>query len=72
MFTPLQPDPYKIITAAQDFQTPIMLVTGTFDNMITSKNLSQFSSKLSQIQNIALSFGHNTLIEETINYFKKK
>jgi len=72
VFKPLQPDLNLIILALRQQQTPITLVTGEFDKMVTSKNLHTFSSKIPHIQAIEFSCGHNSLIEETVDYLLKK
>lgn len=72
VFKPLQPDLEKIIAAFRESQTPITLVSGKFDKMVTSENLHPFSSKIPQIQILELPCGHNTLIEETVDYLLKE
>lgn len=72
VFKPMKPDLGKIIKAARKHETPITLVTGEFDKMVTSKNISHFSSKIPHLKNVELSCGHNDLIEETAGYLAKK
>lgn len=71
VFKPLKPDLGVIIKAAREYATPITLVTGEFDKMVTSKNLSHFSSKIPHLKTVELPCGHNDLIEETVRYLGK-
>jgi pimeloyl-ACP methyl ester carboxylesterase len=68
VFKPLKPELNHIITMLQFNKVPVFLFTGTYDMMITTKNLSRFSSKIPQIKSIELPCGHNTLIEETFHF----
>lgn len=72
VFKPLQPSLNKIIYLLNDQQTPITLVTGEFDQMITSENLEGFTSKIPHIEKIELECGHNTLISETADFISQK
>jgi pimeloyl-ACP methyl ester carboxylesterase len=65
VFKPLKPDLGQIIKMIRLNQTPIFLFTGAYDKMITSENLSRFSSKIPHITLHELNSGHNTLIVET-------
>ncbi|GAB2607484.1 alpha/beta fold hydrolase [Belliella aquatica] len=71
VFKPLQPSMGKIIKSLRENQTPITLVTGKFDKMVTTENLKKFSSKIEHIKIVELESGHNTLIEDTVNYLAK-
>lgn len=68
VFKPLRPQLGTIIKAARQYETPIMLVTGEYDKMVTSTNLSHFSSKIPHLKTVELPCGHNDLIEETVKY----
>ena len=68
VFKPLQPNLGEIIKSIRSNQTPITLITGKFDKMVTSKNLEKFSSKIPNINLIELECGHNDLIEETVKH----
>lgn len=72
VFKPIKPKLKTIINKIKKHHTPITLVTGDFDKMITSKNLNHFISKIPHLKNIQLPSGHNDLIAETAKYFKKK
>lgn len=72
VFKPLQPDLEKIAGDFHKFQTPITLVSGKFDKMVTSANLQPFSSKIPNLRTVELSCGHNTLIEETVDFLMKE
>jgi len=65
VFKPLKPDLAQIIKMIRMNKTPISLFTGSYDKMITSENLSKFSSKIPHISLHELNSGHNNLIEET-------
>lgn len=67
VFKPLQPDLAYIIRQLRLSQTPITLVTGKYDKMVTSENLEKFSSKVPQLVKIELESGHNTLIDDYVN-----
>lgn len=67
VFKPLQPDLAYIIRQLRLSQTPITLVTGKYDKMVTSENLEKFSSKVPQLVKIELDSGHNTLIDDYVN-----
>lgn len=71
VFKPLKPHLPTIINYLRLQKTPVTLVTGTYDMMITTKNLSRFSSKISHIETVELPCGHNTLIEETSKHLTK-
>lgn len=71
VFKPLKPNLGQIINHLRLNKTPVTLVTGTYDAMITTKNLNRFSSKIPQIVTIELPCGHNTLIEETFHHLVK-
>jgi len=71
VFKPLRPDLGVVIKAARKYNTPITLVTGEFDKMVTSKNLAHFSSKIAHLKTVELACGHNDLIEETVRYLGK-
>jgi pimeloyl-ACP methyl ester carboxylesterase len=70
VFKPMKPDLGKIVKAARKLETPITLITGEYDKMVTSKNLAHFSSKIPHLQNVELACGHNDLIEETAGYME--
>jgi pimeloyl-ACP methyl ester carboxylesterase len=72
VFKPLNPDLGKIITALRAQKTPILLLTGEYDKMVTSQNLDRFSSKIPQLHPVELPFGHNSLIEKTAEYLLNK
>jgi len=72
VFKPLKPNLKQISYFLNSNQTPFTLFTGEYDKMVTFKNLSEFSSKISHANNIELSCGHNALIEETAGYLKAK
>lgn len=72
VFKPLKPDLGSIIKMIRVNQTPITLVTGKYDMMITTENLKKFSSKISHLQTLELECGHNTLIESTAFYLEKQ
>ncbi|MCL6257613.1 alpha/beta hydrolase [Aquiflexum sp. TKW24L] len=72
VFKPLQPDLGQIIKMIRLNQTPVSLFTGTYDKMVTSENLSLFSSKIPHIELIELNSGHNSLIEETSSFLSQK
>lgn len=69
VFKPLQPSLGKIIQCLRAYQTPITLVTGKFDKMVTRENLEKFTNKIPHIKIVELESGHNTLIEDTVKYF---
>jgi pimeloyl-ACP methyl ester carboxylesterase len=71
VFKPLKPELGHIITMLRLNKIPVFLFTGTFDMMVTTKNLAKFSSKIPQIKAIELNSGHNTLIEATAHYLSK-
>jgi len=71
VFKPLRPDLGAIIKAARKYNTPITLITGEFDKMVTSKNLAHFSTKIPHLNAVELACGHNDLIEETVKYLRK-
>ncbi|MFD2202869.1 alpha/beta fold hydrolase [Shivajiella indica] len=71
VFKPLKPELGLIITMLRLNQVPVFLFTGTYDMMITTKNLFRFSSKIPHIQSIELPCGHNNLIKETSLYLQK-
>lgn len=64
VFKPLKPDLAHIIRQLRLSKTPITLVTGKYDKMVTSKNLHKFSSKIPQLKKIELEAGHNSLIDD--------
>jgi pimeloyl-ACP methyl ester carboxylesterase len=64
VFKPVQPNLTSIIQQLRLSKTPITLVTGTFDKMITSENLQKFSSKIPHIQKVELPSGHTSLIDD--------
>ncbi|MGY6744232.1 MAG: alpha/beta fold hydrolase [Cecembia sp.] len=70
VFKPLRPDLGSIIKMIRLNQSPITLVTGKYDMMITTSNLEKFSSKIAHLKTVELECGHNTLIEETAIYLK--
>lgn len=72
IFKPMQPDLKKIILKLNDLNTPICLITGEFDQMITSKNLENFASKIPHIEKFELPCGHNTLISESADFLSLK
>jgi pimeloyl-ACP methyl ester carboxylesterase len=72
VFKPLQPDLGQIIKMIRMNKTPISLFTGEFDKMVTTENLSRFSSKIPHISLFVLKSGHNTLIRETANFLAAK
>jgi pimeloyl-ACP methyl ester carboxylesterase len=72
IFKPMQPDLIKIIHLLNQLKTPIYLITGEFDQMVTTKNLESFASKIPHIRKVELSCGHNTLIEATARYLNSK
>jgi len=72
VFKPLQPSLGKIIQSLREYQTPITLVTGKFDKMVKIENLEKFTLKIPQIKTIELESGHNSLIEDTKNYYFEK
>lgn len=72
VFRPLQPDLGQIIKMIRMNNTPISLFTGEFDKMVTTENLSRFSSKIPHISLFVLKSGHNTLIGETANFLAAK
>jgi len=72
VFKPLQPDLGQIIKMIRMHHTPISLFTGEFDKMVTSENLSRFSSKIPHVSLHELNSGHNTLIKETSVFLSTK
>ncbi|UJP63530.1 alpha/beta fold hydrolase [Mongoliitalea daihaiensis] len=64
VFKTMQPDLSSIIRHLRMSSTPITLVTGKYDKMVTSENLQKFSSKIPQIRRLVLESGHNTLIDD--------
>ncbi|AFL85658.1 putative hydrolase or acyltransferase of alpha/beta superfamily [Belliella baltica DSM 15883] len=72
VFKPLQPSLGKIIQSLRENQTPITLVTGKFDKMVTTENLKKFTTKIPHIKIVELESGHNSLIEDTKNYYFEK
>lgn len=68
VFKPLNPDLGKIINASRVYKTPILLLTGKYDKMVTSQNLDRFSSKIPQLHPVELPCGHNSLIKKTAEY----
>jgi hypothetical protein len=62
----------KITQSLREYQTPITLVTGKFDKMVKIENLEKFTLKIPQIKTIELESGHNSLIEDTKNYYFEK
>jgi pimeloyl-ACP methyl ester carboxylesterase len=72
VFKPLRPDLRLIIKMLRINHTPISLFTGSYDKMVTSENLSRFSSKIPHISLHELNSGHNTLIEETSVFLGSK
>ncbi len=72
VFKPLQPNLGKIINSLREKQTPITLVTGIYDMMVTAENLSRFSSKIPHLIEVELPCGHNSLIEETSRFILDK
>lgn len=70
VFKPLKPDLSKIIQRIREQKTPIILVTGEYDKMVTSQNLERFSSKIPHLKSIELPCGHNALIEEMSSYLQ--
>lgn len=71
VFKPIQPSLEKIIPSILKYQTPITLVTGKFDKLVTVENLKKFSSKIPHLKIIELESGHNSLIEKTEKYLAK-
>lgn len=72
IFKPMQPDLKMIILLLNDLKTPISLITGEFDQMVTSKNLETFASNIPHIEKLELPCGHNTLISKTADFFSTK
>ena len=72
IFKPLKPNLKNIISSININQTRISLITGEYDKMVTSKNLSGFSSKILHVRNVELPCGHNSLIEETSKFLTQK
>ncbi len=72
VFKPLQPDLSSIIKMIRMNHTPITLLTGKYDMMVTTENLKKFSSKIIHLENIQLDCGHNALIEETASFLKSQ
>ncbi|PRY85734.1 alpha/beta fold hydrolase [Mongoliibacter ruber] len=70
VFKPMQPDLGSIIKMLRLHQQPIILITGTYDKMVTSENLDRFSSKIPHLKNLELPSGHNTLVEDTFDFIK--
>lgn len=70
VFKPLQPNLQKIIAMLRMNKTPVTLMIGEYDKMITSQNLKKFTSKIPQLREIELPSGHNNLIEETLHFLK--
>ena len=72
VFKPLKPDLGQIIKMIRMNKTPISLFTGEYDKMVTTENLSRFSSKIPHIFIHELKSGHNNLIEETSVFLGNK
>lgn len=71
VFKPLQPSLGEIIKSLRKHQTPITLVTGKYDKMVSIVNLKRFTSKIPHIKIIELESGHNTLIDDTQSHYFK-
>ncbi|SIS96419.1 alpha/beta fold hydrolase [Belliella pelovolcani] len=72
VFKPIKPNLRTIIKVIRSKETPITLITGTYDIMVTAENLNRFRSKIPHIIQIELPCGHNSLIEETSKYILDK
>ncbi|MCH7415375.1 alpha/beta hydrolase [Belliella sp. R4-6] len=70
VFKPLQPNLEKIINSSRSHQTQITIITGKYDQMITSENIKKFTSKIANLNLKELESGHNDLIDATVNDLK--
>ncbi|WP_194774506.1 alpha/beta fold hydrolase [Pararhodonellum marinum] len=70
-FKPFQPDLKHIINEWNRLETPGRLFLGTYDQMVTTQNLSSFYQKIRPLKMVELPCGHNALIGATVQYLQK-
>lgn len=58
----------SIIQLARQHNTPITLIVGEYDKMVTAENLKRFSHKISHLERVIIPVGHGQLVNDTVNY----
>jgi pimeloyl-ACP methyl ester carboxylesterase len=71
IFRDLQFDLKQIASILNQQQIPTMMITGTYDKIITSENMMRLLKHVDDYQNIVLETGHNKLISESADFLAK-